>query len=126
MRGTGVSFLGNVLLRERAPDWGKFGAVSLRVYAVLLNFTGSSSDFLSEPGIAGLLCCKFCSRRAPRFGREKFSVVVGSDWTLVRGKPIRPSIGEDIGDSSPSVSPRIDPALFENGTLSPFLKLPLL
>jgi hypothetical protein len=36
-------------------------------------------------------------------------------------------MGDDGMDSSPSVSaPRIDPALLENGTLSPFLKLPFL
>lgn len=76
----------------------------------------------------GLVWVMFCNRRPPRFGLEKFSVVAGSDCTLVKGNPIDglPSTGDDIGDSSPSVlSSRRDPALLENGTRSPFLKLPL-
>jgi hypothetical protein len=72
-----------------------------------------------------LLCCVLTARRRP--GREKFSVM-GSVCTLDKEKewPEVELIGDDMGDSSPSVSLLIlAPARLEKGTLSPLRRLPL-
>jgi len=51
---------------------------------------------------------------------------MGSEFTLVNEYPDVELIGDDMGDSSPSVSLlNLVPARFEKGTLSPFRKLPL-
>jgi hypothetical protein len=50
---------------------------------------------------------------------------MGSEFTLVNEYPDVELIGDDMGDSSPSVSLSLAPARFEKGTLSPFRKLPL-
>src|SRR4051812_29249821 len=75
IRGTGVSFLGNELVL------GSGSVCEGRVRVSVLD--GGPSTFTeglrnTSPAVLEVLvCCEFCIRRPPRFGREKFSVEVG-------------------------------------------------
>ncbi len=74
-----------MLVLGSPPERESGGAVSLVVEVGASDLPNTSSNILSELVLMGVVCCRFCTRRAPRFGREKFSVEAGSDCTFVKG-----------------------------------------
>ncbi len=82
MRGTGESLLGKVLLLGNGEEERPF---SLAADNGLSWESTELSDLISGVGVGEVVRGKFCNLRPPRFGREKFSVVAGSDCTFVKG-----------------------------------------